>query len=411
MNTSSSVTNAFSSSSLLRADPIIATQSTIAQVDEKKRPDHLKPWRDFPQLEKSILNRLHDAYHSEGGNPPRLFISRFGMREIVRNIQEGPEALTFPMVFMPLLMTIKHLQSIDAVREEFSLHPLIRITDSDQFLLSCTGADTNGEPQLALAIELMPPDKLPAPMLRRGLCQMNLRADFIDRNPAPTRANSREWEEFQAMKMVSKVAMQAFSYMIDGRIEHSIISTSEALVSLHVNLDNPRTLYYHLSEPNSDVEMLKGLGQTWLHKTAASQTLVVALLAFENAKHIRKSPKQSHRPIKLWKPDPTCGVGESTARPPSINSAYEPTSKSVSEYIATPVRRSARTADQMLTSLTLNRGRRHLAAACRPENGGRILATTPPPPGGENDNSLPLTPIRWGRRAGFKVPRILPICG
>ncbi|KAG6105179.1 hypothetical protein E4U31_001543 [Claviceps sp. LM219 group G6] len=47
--------------------------------------------------------------------------------------------------------------------------------------------------------------------------------------------------------------MQTYHSMMESCLEFGILITGQAIVFLHVNWDDPQTLYYHISEPALDV--------------------------------------------------------------------------------------------------------------------------------------------------------------
>lgn len=64
--------------------------------------------------------------------------------------------------------------------------------------------------------------------------------------------------KYHAERLVAAVVTQTFSYMVECGTQYGYITTGEAFVFLYIKLeDNAKTVYYHLAEPNEDVDAQK----------------------------------------------------------------------------------------------------------------------------------------------------------
>lgn len=102
---------------------------------------------------------------------------------------------------------------------------------------------------------------------------MNLK-EVIGRSTTPPPDDQPTHFQYQASRIVASIATQAFSYMIQGNVQYGYITTGQAFVFLHVPQHDPGTLYYHLAEPEADVEAQGQSDLTsdcFLYRTAIGQ--------------------------------------------------------------------------------------------------------------------------------------------
>ncbi|KAJ6163793.1 hypothetical protein N7497_003772 [Penicillium chrysogenum] len=112
------------------------------------------------------------------------------------------------------------------------------------------------------AVEFKAPHKVTIPELVRGLHQMGLARDVIDREG--------DTFELYATRLVAAVVTQIFSYMIDSGVRYGYICTGEAFAFLHVPKNEPAAVQYSLCIPNQEVQADDGLR---LHRTTIGQVL------------------------------------------------------------------------------------------------------------------------------------------
>jgi len=110
--------------------------------------------------------------------------------------------------------------------------------------------------------------------------------------------------EYRAERLVAAVVTQTFSYMVENGLSYSYVTTGEAFVFLHVRLDDPTILYYHVAEPNGDVETRTTLWGSSFH-TAVNQVLTFCLMALKSGWRDRKERNQEWRKsatqcLKTW---------------------------------------------------------------------------------------------------------------
>ncbi|RAL59461.1 hypothetical protein DID88_006578 [Monilinia fructigena] len=109
--------------------------------------------------------------------------------------------------------------------------------------------------------------------------------------------------QYHADRLVASAITQTFSYMIQGGTQYAYITTGEAFVFLHVPLDDPGTIYYHLVEPGNDVLAQTEAGQEFVHRTAISQILAFTLLALESEAGNQKWIEDTMNMLDIWEVD------------------------------------------------------------------------------------------------------------
>ncbi|KAL8700140.1 MAG: hypothetical protein Q9201_005608, partial [Fulgogasparrea decipioides] len=93
---------------------------------------------------------------------------------------------------------------------------------------------------------------------------------LINRARVPSAEETPPQFEYHAERLVAAVVAQTFSYMVKSATQYGYITTGEAFVFLNIKLeDDAKTVYYHLAEPNADVNAQKGVcrgTEDYLHR-------------------------------------------------------------------------------------------------------------------------------------------------
>ncbi|KAL5925353.1 hypothetical protein ACKVV7_003425 [Pyricularia oryzae] len=124
--------------------------------------------------------------------------------------------------------------------------------------------------------EYKPPHKLTAPHLRLGLRPMNIYTEVVNRKTIPTSVDPDARFQYHAERLTAAAITQTYTYMIEGGLEHGLLTTGEAIVFLKIDWRDPETLFYHLAEP--DAKMLAHPSHFHLC-TAVGQYLAFSLMA------------------------------------------------------------------------------------------------------------------------------------
>ncbi|KAH0555645.1 hypothetical protein GP486_006410 [Trichoglossum hirsutum] len=180
--------------------------------------------------------------------------------------------------------------------------------------------------KLVLPIELKPPHKLPRNCLKQGLHPMDLLPDVINVNKISTDKDARDQQE--AERRVAATTTQLFSYMVEGGVEYGLVATGEAFVFLHINLEDPGTLYYHCLDPTTDIPN-QVHGNDLLSQSAVGQILAFVLQALESSQSNKYLSKQDTifatlDELDIWPRTPTQDTSPSAAPPRSPSSSSPP---------------------------------------------------------------------------------------
>ena len=261
----------------------------------------MRPWTDYFQKHKETLDLLNSVYPDPQahlfeskafvqGVSERIASKKIGshadLESFIRNIYEAP---------MELIM--KQLHSMPEVCREFlipnqfefrnngnglsdgSLENAIstkqtppqpstppqacnspeiddaskRPSRPDQF---CAYTTDQGEKKILLTAEFKPPHKLSLDQLRLILgpdCPPIDLDEIINQIKMPSYHEKEASRQDRAKREVAAVITQAFSYMVTTEVQYGYICTGEALVFLHIKLeDDMKTVYYYLLEPDKE---------------------------------------------------------------------------------------------------------------------------------------------------------------
>ncbi|KAG6113019.1 hypothetical protein E4U13_004045 [Claviceps humidiphila] len=94
---------------------------------------------------------------------------------------------------------------------------------------------------------------------------------------------------FAAEKEVQDAISQTYRNMMESCLEFGILTTGQANVFLHVNWDDPQTLYYHIAEPALDVAQVPEGDAAFL--SAVGQYVAFTIMALTK----RRKPLQERR--------------------------------------------------------------------------------------------------------------------
>ncbi|KAJ0358882.1 hypothetical protein COL26b_014449 [Colletotrichum chrysophilum] len=114
-------------------------------------------------------------------------------------------------------------------------------------------ADSESRTMLYVS-EYKPPHKLTAPHLRLGLRPMNIYKEVVNRKTIPTSVDPDARFQYHAERLTAAAITQTYHYMIEGGLEHGLLTTGEAIVFLMIDWREPETLFYHLAEPSAEAE-------------------------------------------------------------------------------------------------------------------------------------------------------------
>ncbi|QSZ32117.1 hypothetical protein DSL72_001686 [Monilinia vaccinii-corymbosi] len=412
----------------------LTTKGGITNPKGKLRPNRLRAWTEFLSTQQHTQERLQSVYadHDEERIFRSLqFIKEYGEQVASRKIASEVDLtiLQRETIETPVASIVGHLQSLDSVRSEFNIgdgvyfdnHPntlsdtaeevserlenLRPFTpknsppsssglQADQICVYTITKDEETLRKLAFVVEYKAPHKLSLACLRSGLRDMEIKS-VIDRTVVPPSKiegiDNPENFEYHADRLVASAITQTFSYMIQGGTQYGYITTGEAFVFLHVRLDDPSIIYYHLAEPGNDVMAQKEAGQEFVHRTAISQVLAFTMLALESEPASQKWIEDTMNTLDIWQVDYEAllrDVPESVrTAPPS--SEYRPKTYVPAGQFAMKLRKKSKSAN----------------STCRPDTSPPLEKDDPGSSDASEHEHPPDTPTRPANRKGRKQNR------
>ena len=332
----------------VETDKSRTTKGDPSNAVGKRRPDYLQPWEDFLDTQRETLESLYSIYPVV--DMPRVFDSRHqiqgqGTKVALRKLasEQDLQILQRNIVETPVSQIVDHLKSLDDVRDKFGLaggimfynHPNILNNDAadvaerleaqqqepstprhsapstsrlrpDQI---CVHTTVEKVTKSVLIVEYKAPHKVTLACLRRVLRpgRSPLELDkVINEVSVPRPEDKVAYFDYQAESLVAAIVTQTFSYMVKDGTQYGYVTTGEAFVFLHIELEDPTTVYYHLAEPNEDVNAQNEAfpnTEDYLHHTAISQVLAFSILALGSAQGNQEWQDDIAKTLKIWKVD------------------------------------------------------------------------------------------------------------
>lgn len=390
-----------SKSITIQTDKSLSTQGDPSNAKGKLRPDFLKPWKQFLDTQKQTLESLYAVYPSH--NMPQSFDNRTFIKTQGEKVASRKLASEQDLVFLerdivetPVTGIVAHLNSLDDVRNEFGLAggvefhnhlnnlsdgtgdeadevtqrleahqlgpstprpsaPSISYCRPDQVCVYTTSDDGNKPTKPALIIEYKAPHKVTRAHLRHVLLTDRaplVLESVINRVDLPPSSDTEKCFEYHAERLVSAVISQTFSYMVRCGTQYGYVSTGEAFVFLYIRPEeNAKTVYYHLAEPNADVEAQRHDfpdTENYRNRTAISQVLAFTLHAVKTFRESEEWREPIIRTLKIWEVDYEAILREmpetpkTAGKPSPFLSDYIPKTFSLVVPEGTPIRRRLR---------------------------------------------------------------------
>ncbi len=382
-----------SESMSVQTDKSRSTKGDPSNADGKLRPDRIQPWLEFIDKQKGTLEMLYSIYPSDV--MPQAFDSRNsiktqGEKVALRKLasEQDLQSLQRAIVETPVAQIVAHLKELDDVRNEFGLaggiefynhlSPLSNDADEVAQRLAAQQLEPSTPPPTGpsishcrpdqvcvhttvddilkptLIVEYKAPHKLTCAHLRHVLHPGSppLELDkVINRVRVPSSKETDAYFEYHAERLVAAVITQTFSYMVDCGTQFGYITTGEAFVFLHFRLEeNAKTVYYHLAEPNADVNaQKKDFPDTkdYLNRTAISQVLAFSLLALQSVQGTQEWREGVIEILKIWEVDFKAVLEELPETPENADksspwSEYHPKTYSINVPDRSPIRLRSR---------------------------------------------------------------------
>ncbi|PWY77073.1 hypothetical protein BO70DRAFT_295025 [Aspergillus heteromorphus CBS 117.55] len=307
--------------------PRRSTKGTLPPPTGKCCPLKLRPWTDCAARQLALYRSVCRYLEPPGQSPSQLFSSVHALENLGQRIRDRPITSEQDLAHYERLGVedhvhdiIKELSKIQAARDEFGLCDGVwfenhgNVLDEaevesegpvtpwssrpDQFCIHRVDGDTGS---LLATVEYKPPHKLSVENLRVGLRHLDA-LDFWDELVGSDTVPVAEPEKlkYNAARLAGSALVQEYHVMIQEGLEYSYVSTGLALVLLRVPLDDPSTLYYHLCEPNEDVN--HQADQAILQPTTAiARVLCLCLMSFHSPLRDQKWRNHAQTQLPVWK--------------------------------------------------------------------------------------------------------------
>ena len=270
-----------------RNDTVLASDFTSPK--DRYCPTHLKEWREFHFQQRNIFKQVSAIYHPDQEAAPKpfpeiLFLKRLGQAVESRELTSENDLRVHERSHMEDMVTriLDNIVKREAL-EEYDLDQGVvfenhtnnlstsapevqarleevaassssdsdsmpKPTNADQFSVvkRSRGGDT-----VSFLVEYKSPYKLPKDVLREGISPDLDMQKIINRAKYSTDPEQKFTET--AEDAVAAVITQLYSYMLQAGIEYGYLSTGKNYLFLRISYRSPEVVYYHLAEPNVDV--------------------------------------------------------------------------------------------------------------------------------------------------------------
>ncbi|KAL1992408.1 hypothetical protein VTN49DRAFT_4440 [Thermomyces lanuginosus] len=306
----------------VETDKNFASQGGLTKPDKKWCPTRLRPWSDFPDLQKEDLRMVFSAFPEDC----RVFGSVEDIRYIADNYFKHPKISSeaghnqaMPLLIeRPVEFIIGKLMERDpdnrlklehgveflpdltplgaTIQKEQSAHQL----RSDRFCILKYEPETTPKGRAIFVVEHKAPHKLTVPYLQSGLrrlCEMNIYEDVAKRTKGLKSNETDTLVKDYADKLTASVITQTFHCMIEFGLEYGYLTTGEAIVFLKIDWEDPTVLYYHLANPLAEIEAHK---DNAVYCTVISQVLAFTLRAIRSPQHMADERQRARKLLKPW---------------------------------------------------------------------------------------------------------------
>ncbi|RAQ79515.1 hypothetical protein COH21_012816 [Aspergillus flavus] len=350
---------------LRAASPSKSTTGKIPQPTGKYCPRRLLPWEDCSVRQQKIYRSVCTYLEPEGKAAEQRFSPRLALEDLGKRFDERPISSEQDLqsyerfgVENYVRDIIVALCKIPAARDEFGLGDGVMFENHantldpveashlqrnesssswrskpDQF---CIHRVDGGHNTLLTTVEYKPPHKLSVENLRAGLRPMDFWKEVVRPDSVPTEEPAKL--EYNAAWLTGSAVTQEYHVMIQEGLEYSYLINGLALVLLHVPCDEPSTLYYHLCEPNMEIDLDNDCSFEQ-PLTAIARVLCLCLMSFSARLRDQTWRNDAEPGIPVWETSfdyTRSQIPERELRQHPPGSEYSPSESSgrtVSEYL------------------------------------------------------------------------------
>lgn len=310
--------------------------STLTSPKERYCPKRIMPWRGFDRDSRKSFDRISAIYHPDTEPAPKpfpntAFISGLGEAVQERQLSSENDLRIHERTNMEDMVTrvVKDIVNRGAL-EDYDLDQGVAFENHANNLstgapevrarLEEAAASSDSDPMpkpvnvdqmsvvkhsrggntVSFLIEYKSPFKLPKEVLRQGLRSSLDLEEIINRPWISTDAGEKFAEN--AEYAVAAVITQLYSYMLKAGIAHGYLSTGEIYLFLQIPFAKPEVVYYHLAEPNVDVEDEDR--EKALAYTAISQVVCFCLRASSSTRRNQQWRRDAKTKALKWAVNP-----------------------------------------------------------------------------------------------------------
>ncbi|CCE29189.1 uncharacterized protein CPUR_02881 [Claviceps purpurea 20.1] len=334
--------------SKLTIDPNAGRSGDVSttKIRGKWQPEKLLEWTDFLSEQRVMFDLVCDVIPPELREFPRLTTVRDDGTKIVPIADEKTlERFVEESIENPVKHIMIGLQSADKlgrvckgeVRVDFINHaehtkPLKTETTSPQpgepvstrFCICRDPSVAMASSTLLYVWEHRAPYDLTIQHLRSALWPTTSFGEVTEELESTAADDVEEVSQSPAMaeERVKHAVTQTYHNMMESCLEFGILTTGQAIVFLHVNWDDPQTLYYHIAEPALDVAKAPKRDAAFL--SAVGQYVAFTIMALTKS----RKPLQERR-IRVFKTLSKWGMPSRLLSSEPRNAASSATAKSL----------------------------------------------------------------------------------
>ncbi|KAF5234164.1 hypothetical protein FANTH_12266 [Fusarium anthophilum] len=348
------------SRSLKAETPSRSTTGTIPAPAGKFCPTRLRPWADCLAQQQAVYDSVRNYLQPTEGPEPRLFPALNALEDLARRFalrpissEQGIETYERMAVEDHVRDIVAELCKIPAARAEFQLGDAIWFDNhtnalnggdteldgvsssgshrpkSDQYCFHRVDGDAN---TLLFVSEYKPPHKLSVENLRAGLRPMELWEALVQNDAIPTDPTKKL--QYNAERLVNSAVVQAYHAMIKEGCAYSTLTNGLARVLLHVPYDDPATLYYHLCEPNREIDCEDEQIMQQQPISSVARLLCLCLMSFRSPLRDQEWRNAVQSNLHIWKTSfdhtrsliPGHELLQNPPQPDPSSSEYQPSS-------------------------------------------------------------------------------------
>ncbi|KAK9372554.1 uncharacterized protein V1513DRAFT_427493, partial [Lipomyces chichibuensis] len=313
----------------IQTNKAFSTKGSLTSPTGRICPTYLRPWSDFPHLQRQAYDSVYQLLQPSNRTPPQLFSSRIGLQGIGellcgRRLASEADLQGYERFAVEerVHAVLAALRTIGAARDAFPLgediwfdnhsntidddldsarsghNPTRRRSNADQF---CVHRMDQGERTLLFTIEYKPAHKLTTEYLRSGLRPMNIWEECVQRVTIPTERDEKL--KYNSELLTSLALTQVYDVMIREGLAYSCLTTGSCRVFLHVDEENPEVLYYFLAEPNLDVQSVRDLEWVRQPMTAVGRMLSLCLMSLSSPRRSQLWRNETISRSRIWEAD------------------------------------------------------------------------------------------------------------